>query len=128
MGLEVYWYDFVCFGIVGVSCCCALWVILRYEGSSSSSPVSSWKGVHPKWLFFTRSLSLLVLAAFLAWDIHDWDASIFIYYTEYILLYMFICIIRPFNPFIIIYPVLDHDYLRRWTFTLVMIYFAVRII
>lgn len=34
MALVVYWYDFVCFGIVGVSLCGALWVIWSKEGSS----------------------------------------------------------------------------------------------
>ena len=36
MALQVYWYDVVCFGIVVVSFCCALWVIWRKEGGSSS--------------------------------------------------------------------------------------------
>ncbi|XP_024932912.1 uncharacterized protein LOC107426214 isoform X2 [Ziziphus jujuba] len=33
MALEVCWYDFVCFGIVGISFFGALWVIWRNEGS-----------------------------------------------------------------------------------------------
>ncbi|KAF7153862.1 hypothetical protein RHSIM_Rhsim01G0293000 [Rhododendron simsii] len=33
MGLVVYWYDFVCFGIVGVSFVGALYVIWRMEGA-----------------------------------------------------------------------------------------------
>lgn len=33
--LEVYWYDFVCFGIVGISFIGALWVIWKNEGSCS---------------------------------------------------------------------------------------------
>lgn len=33
MGLVVYWYDFVCFGIVGVSFVGALYVIWRTEGA-----------------------------------------------------------------------------------------------
>ena len=117
MALQVYWYDFVCFGIVGISLCCALWVIWRKEGSSrrrveestayesllvarpdsdvfvsallpsghlGSSQLwsSCWKGVGPKWLLLTRSLSLIVLAGFLAWDIVDWGGTIFVYYTE----------------------------------------------
>ncbi|XP_030495265.2 uncharacterized protein LOC115711044 [Cannabis sativa] len=129
MGLQVYWYDFVCFGIVAASFCGALWVIWRREGSSSrlddstiydgllvaqpSSQVvfaagalprghvgssqlwtSCWKGVHPGWLLLTRSLSFLIMAAFLGWDVVEWDATIFVYYTE-------------------------------WTFTLVIIYFAI---
>lgn len=36
MALQVYWYDVVCFGIVVVSFCCALWVIWTKEGGSSS--------------------------------------------------------------------------------------------
>lgn len=34
MALEVYWYDFVCFGIVGLSLFGALWVIWSRECSS----------------------------------------------------------------------------------------------
>lgn len=33
MGLVVYWYDFVCFGIVGFAVLGALWVIWRREGA-----------------------------------------------------------------------------------------------
>ncbi|KAH7864678.1 hypothetical protein Vadar_032528 [Vaccinium darrowii] len=35
MGLVVYWYDFVCFGIVGVSFVGALYVIWRREGAGN---------------------------------------------------------------------------------------------
>lgn len=128
MALQVYWYDFVCFGIVAASLCGALWVIWRKEGSSSSLEdgntydsllvarpnsevvfvgalprghvsssqlwTSCWKGVHPGWLLFTRILSFLVMAGFLAWDVVEWDATIFVYYTE-------------------------------WTFALVIVYFAI---
>ncbi|KAM5558444.1 hypothetical protein ABKV19_020243 [Rosa sericea] len=126
MALVVYWYDFVCFGIVGLSLVWALWVIWMKEGAServedstgyesllvtrpdsevfvSALPkghvstsqlwTSCWKGLHPGWLLAIRFVSFLVLVGFLAWDVLDWDASIFIYYTE-------------------------------WTFTLVMLYFA----
>ncbi|EXB44440.1 hypothetical protein L484_013858 [Morus notabilis] len=134
MGLQLYWYDIVSFGIVVVSLCSALWVILKKEGGSSSRledgssttmyesllvarPVSEsfvsalqsghlrgsqlwrscWKEVHPKWLLLTRLLSFLVLAGFLAWDVVEWDATIFLYYTE-------------------------------WTFALVIVYFGLGII
>ncbi|KHG18237.1 Chaperone DnaK [Gossypium arboreum] len=43
---------------------------------------SCWKGVHPGWLVLTRFVSFAVLAGFLSWDIVEWDASIFVYYTE----------------------------------------------
>ena len=33
MALEVYWYDSVCFGIVGSAFFGALWVLWRKEGS-----------------------------------------------------------------------------------------------
>lgn len=121
MALQVYWYDFVCFGIVAASFCGALWVIWTKEGSSStlvedstqstmqyeslvvarpnsevvfvsalprglvsSSQLwtSCWKGLHPRWLLFTRALSFLVMTGFLAWDVVEWDATIFVYYTE----------------------------------------------
>lgn len=115
MGMEVHWYDFVCFGIVGVAFCGSLWVILKKEGSGkfeedrtryesllvarpdcegyvgatrlghvSSSQLwsSCWRGVHPVWLLFLRSFSFFVMIGFLVWDVLEWDASIFIYYTE----------------------------------------------
>ncbi|TYI69392.1 hypothetical protein E1A91_D08G152300v1 [Gossypium mustelinum] len=44
---------------------------------------SCWKGVHPGWLVLTRFVSFAALAGFLSWDIVDWDASIFVYYTEW---------------------------------------------
>lgn len=34
MAMEVYWYDFVCFGIVGIAFCGSLWLIWRKEGGS----------------------------------------------------------------------------------------------
>lgn len=117
----VYWYDLICFGIVGVSCFVALYVLRRREGSGKSikdnnsgssyeyeykslllvsphaddtpSPIghvtstqlwtSCWRGLHPIWLLGLRLASLAILCTFLAWDIQSYDASIFVYYTEY---------------------------------------------
>ncbi|CAN7008220.1 unnamed protein product [Brassica rapa subsp. trilocularis] len=120
MGLVVYWYDFICFGIVLAAIVASLWFLLRRErgcvdvedtthnsflqsrsGSESLGSArlrtSCWRGLHPGWLLFTRSISFLSMAALLAWDVLEWDASIFVYYTE-------------------------------WTFMLVMIYFAMGIV
>ncbi|XP_021768575.1 uncharacterized protein LOC110732895 [Chenopodium quinoa] len=44
---------------------------------------SCWSGLHPAYLVVFRLLSLSALAFFLAWDIHHWGPSIFIYYTEW---------------------------------------------
>lgn len=125
MALVVYWYDFICFGIVVAAYIGSLWILWRKEGASRCDDntiyesllaaqadgdgfvrathkahvgsnqlwSSCWKGVHPGCLLLTRFLSFVAMAVFLSWDILDWDASIFIYYTE-------------------------------WTFTLVMVYFA----
>ncbi|GLU16695.1 hypothetical protein SLE2022_331130 [Rubroshorea leprosula] len=125
MALIVRWYDFICFGIVAAAFVGSLWMLWRKEASSRcddntvyesllmarpdtdgfvrSTPLahvgssqlwtSCWKGVHPGWLLLTRFVSCVTMAGFLSWDILDWDASIFLYYTE-------------------------------WTFTLVMVYFA----
>ncbi|XP_044493338.1 uncharacterized protein LOC123216819 [Mangifera indica] len=125
MALVVYWYDFVCFGIVAAAFIGSWWVLWRkerasrcddntiYESLIASRPdsdgfvraipkahvgssqlwTSCWKGVHPGWLLLTRFVSLVAMAGFLSWDIADWGASIFVYYTE-------------------------------WTFTLVIIYFG----
>lgn len=43
---------------------------------------SCWKGMHPGWLLATRLVSFLAMAGFLSWDIADWNATVFIYYTE----------------------------------------------
>lgn len=125
MALEIAWYDFVCFGIVGVAFVGALWVLGMSEGASKrdfdttyeslllSRPddevvvnvlprghvitlqlwTSCWRRLHPFCLLCTRFLSCVIMLMFLLWDVLVYDASIFIYYTE-------------------------------WTFTLVTIYFA----
>ena len=36
MALEVYWYDFGCFGIVGIAFFGASWVLWRKEGSRTN--------------------------------------------------------------------------------------------
>lgn len=114
MALVVYWYDFVCFGIVAAAFVGSLWVLWRKElasrcrdntiyesllvarpdtdGFEQAMPknhvgssqlwTSCWKGVHPGWLLATRSISFLVMAGFLSWDIMEWNATIFVYYTE----------------------------------------------
>ncbi|RZB85099.1 uncharacterized protein LOC114370301 isoform X1 [Glycine soja] len=129
--LELEWYDFVCFGIVGLAFLGAIWVLWMHEGASQSklgtleenllvglqdstgvvvnvvlrdrvigqvrsTPqlwTSCWRGLHPLFLLITRFLSFVVMAVLLPLDVREYDASIFVYYTE-------------------------------WTFTLVMIYFA----
>ncbi|KAJ1397948.1 hypothetical protein SESBI_31429 [Sesbania bispinosa] len=123
MGLGVEWYDIACFGIVGVAFVGALWVLWMKEEASkrdlgilderllmalpdvnalprgighvSTSQLwtSCWRGVHPLWLLATRFFSFVIMAVLLSLDVLQYDASIFVYYTE-------------------------------WTFTLVMIYFA----
>ncbi|EEF47198.1 uncharacterized protein LOC8265907 [Ricinus communis] len=125
MALVIYWYDYICFGIVAVSFICSLWVLWRKELASEKDSTtiyesllvarpdtdgfvdamprnhvgssqlwtSCWKGLHPGWLLATRFISFLVMGGFLLWDISDWGATIFMYYTE-------------------------------WTFVLVMVYFA----
>ncbi|KAG6748354.1 hypothetical protein POTOM_048273 [Populus tomentosa] len=128
MALVIYWYDFVCFGIVAAALLVSLLMLWRRELASTcednilcqsllvarsdtddrtvlaiATPrnhvgsaqlwTSCWKGVHPGWLLATRFISFLVMAGFLLTDFLTWDATIFVYYTE-------------------------------WTFTLALIYFA----
>ncbi|EFH58366.1 hypothetical protein ARALYDRAFT_322360 [Arabidopsis lyrata subsp. lyrata] len=105
MVLIVYWYDFICFATVAAAIVASLWFLLRRErgclgiddtGHVSLLPLyrskslgsaqlwtSCWTRLHPGWLLFTRSTSFLSMAALLAWDILKWDASIFVYYTEW---------------------------------------------
>ncbi|XP_057963592.1 uncharacterized protein LOC131154833 [Malania oleifera] len=135
MALLIYWYDFICFGIVAAALGGALWVIWLNEGGgrrcgdgtqyeslliaetggggsggcengyvgaatktghvdSSRLWMPCWRGMHPGWLLLLRAAAAGVMAGFLAWDVHDWDAYIFVYYTE-------------------------------WTFSLVMVYFVI---
>ncbi|KAJ7973119.1 putative Transmembrane protein [Quillaja saponaria] len=58
-------------------------VLPRGHVSTSQLWTVCWRGVHPLWLFGTRLLSFVILAGFLSWDVVDWNASIFIYYTEW---------------------------------------------
>ncbi|KAL9360256.1 hypothetical protein Peur_048379 [Populus x canadensis] len=55
----------------------------RNHVGSTQLWTSCWKGVHPGWLLATRFISFLVMAGLLWMDIVDWDATIFIYYTEW---------------------------------------------
>ncbi|KAK4774267.1 hypothetical protein SAY86_009202 [Trapa natans] len=115
--MELYWYDFFCVGLVAAASIGSLCVLWREEGRDRAGDddddrklrksllavggqvdhswlwASCWRGVHPGWLLAIRVGSFAVLGGFLAWDIVEWDPTIFVYYTE-------------------------------WTFTLVMIYFA----
>ncbi|XP_047316652.1 uncharacterized protein LOC124920251 [Impatiens glandulifera] len=126
--LIIHWYDFVCFGIVGVSFIGALYVIWNREGvgriedqtsyesllpvngpdgyisaaglmprghiSSNQLWGSCWRGLHPAGLLLIRFASFLIMSGILTCDILTYDASVFIYYTE-------------------------------WTFALVIVYFAI---
>ncbi|XP_021905850.1 uncharacterized protein LOC110820627 isoform X1 [Carica papaya] len=100
MAMVVYWYDFICFGIVMGAFIGSLWVVWRNELAMNQTLhvsqlwSSCWKGLHPGWLLLIRLLSFTLMLLFLYWDILKWDKTIFVYYTE-------------------------------WTFTLVIVYFAV---
>jgi len=50
--------------------------------STSQLWTSCWRGVHPLVLLATRLFSFVSLAVLLYLDIHEYDASIFYYYTE----------------------------------------------
>ncbi|CAN6988495.1 unnamed protein product [Brassica oleracea var. botrytis] len=148
MGLVVYWYDFICFGIVLAAIVASLWFLLRRErgcvdvedtthnsflqsrsGSESLGSArlrtSCWRGLHPGWLLFTRSISFLSMAALLAWDVLEWDASIFVYYTECVLFFIDLTSILFLTC--VVLTCVDW-FCNRWTFMLVMIYFAMGIV
>ncbi|XP_010270922.1 PREDICTED: uncharacterized protein LOC104607104 [Nelumbo nucifera] len=131
MALVIYWYDFICFAIVAGAILGSLWVLRRREGSGTCEDhsayesllvaqsdtegfagvtrlraghlsstqlwTSCWRGLHPVWLLVSRTVSAVVMIGLLLWDVRRYDASIFVYYTE-------------------------------WTFTLVILYFALGII
>ncbi|KOM35358.1 hypothetical protein LR48_Vigan02g150800 [Vigna angularis] len=106
MASELAWYDLVCYGIVGVTSVGSLSVLWMHEGASkrelrpldetllvggvsSSTKLwsSCWPGMHPFWLLLMRFLSFLTLAVFQTLDVRDYDVTIFVYYTEYTLLF-----------------------------------------
>lgn len=107
MVMELYWYDFFCVGLVAVASVGSFCVIWRKEGGARADDsklyegllvgsaaklvghvdsswlwASCWRGLHPGWLLVIRVSSFAVLGGFLAWDIVEWDATIFVYYTE----------------------------------------------
>ncbi|RYQ89470.1 hypothetical protein Ahy_B09g096095 isoform B [Arachis hypogaea] len=73
--------------MVGVTIISSIWVLWMKEASSGMSQLwtSCWKGVHPLCLLFTRFSSLLIMAVLVSMDVLDYDASIFFYYTEYVI-------------------------------------------
>jgi len=101
MTLELEWYDLVCFGIVGVTLVGSLRVVWMHEGSFEENGMviggvsstklwsSCWPGMHPLWLLLLRFLSFLTLALMLTLDVREYDVSIFVYYTEYVLFFSF---------------------------------------
>ncbi|PIA37982.1 hypothetical protein AQUCO_02900083v1 [Aquilegia coerulea] len=111
MALLIFWYDFICFAIVAISIFISIWIIWQNEGNprhteksiyeslsevdhlddgsvtgvikSTQLWTSCWCGVHPMWLMVYRLVSAIVMAGILAWDIREYDTSIFLYYTEW---------------------------------------------
>ncbi|XP_057722836.1 uncharacterized protein LOC130936714 [Arachis stenosperma] len=51
--------------------------------STSQLWTSCWVGLNPFWLLLTRFLSFVIMVLFLAWDVVTYDATIFVYYTEW---------------------------------------------
>lgn len=64
--------------------------ICRAIGHLSSNQLwtSCWRAVHPLCLLATRFLSFVIMAVLLALDVLEYDPSIFLYYTEYVLSYL----------------------------------------
>ncbi|CAJ1969621.1 unnamed protein product [Sphenostylis stenocarpa] len=57
--------------------------------SSTQLWSSCWPGMHPLWLLLSRFLSFVTLAVLLPLDVREYDFSIFIYYTEYVVFFPF---------------------------------------
>ncbi|KAK9202032.1 hypothetical protein WN944_017241 [Citrus x changshan-huyou] len=74
MALVVYWYDFICFGIVVAAYIGSLWILWRKESASRCDDNTIYESL--------LAAQADAMAVFLSWDILDWDASIFIYYTD----------------------------------------------
>ncbi|RXH68363.1 hypothetical protein DVH24_030696 [Malus domestica] len=126
MALQVYWYDFVCFAIVGVSFVAALWVIWRKEGASKrfedSTMYDSLLVTRPESHVFVSALPKGHVSTSQLWTscwkgIHPgWlFASRFV---SFLALAGFLAWdLVKWSPSIF-------TYYTEWTFTLVMIYFA----
>ncbi|CAH2057680.1 unnamed protein product [Thlaspi arvense] len=122
MALIVYWYDFICFGIVLAAIAASLWFILRRERgcidvedtahnslllsrseSESLGPArlwtSCWRRLHPGWLLLTRSISFLSMAALLAWDVLKWTFMlVMIYFAMGIMASLYGCLEHSKKP------------------------------
>ncbi|KAF9688205.1 hypothetical protein SADUNF_Sadunf02G0172900 [Salix dunnii] len=88
---------------------------------SSQLWTSCWKAVHPGWLLATRFISFLVMAGLLWRDIVEWDATIFIYYTEFFAL---LCLSPMLYRIVSLDGAFAFYFYTQWTFMLIMIYFA----
>ncbi|XP_039061441.1 uncharacterized protein LOC120205664 [Hibiscus syriacus] len=83
---------------------------------------SCWIRVHPVWLVVTRFVSFAIMAGFLSWDIVEWDASIFVYYTEWtstlVMVYFAVCktkLTTHFPPTIFLSTIKIHGFsLSSW--------------
>ncbi|KAJ1425617.1 hypothetical protein SESBI_10970 [Sesbania bispinosa] len=62
----------------------AVSVLPRGIGHVSTSQLwtSCWRGVHPLLLLATRFFSFVIMAVLLSLDVLQYDASIFVYYTD----------------------------------------------
>ncbi|CAO2818204.1 unnamed protein product [Amaranthus hypochondriacus] len=95
--IVVKWYSIVSVCIVLLSVIGSVYVLWKKECNDDDDDdddddvdvdfqelwTSCWRGLHPGFLLLLRLLSFFVLTFFLSWDLHQWGASIFIYYTEW---------------------------------------------
>ncbi|XP_078158455.1 protein rolling protein isoform X2 [Carex rostrata] len=95
MNLE--WYDTTCFAIVAAAIVASLWLLLQSHHDDEFVAVdkdclwrSAWRGVHPAVLLVLRVVAAAVLTGALLWDLRKYDASIFLYYTEWTFLLVII--------------------------------------
>ncbi|XP_068664193.1 uncharacterized protein [Aristolochia californica] len=113
MAMIIHWYDLVCFAIVAVAILGSSWVVRGREGPGRRRTgtkneslllalldgetaveeagrvacrqlwMSCWRWMDPLWLLGLRGVAAVVMAVLLACDIGRYDATIFVYYTEW---------------------------------------------
>ncbi|KAL5561071.1 hypothetical protein UlMin_030818 [Ulmus minor] len=125
MALEVYWYDFVCFGIVAFSFLGALWVIWRREGSSRVEDSTAYES-----LLLARPDSQVFVNALPRGHVSTsqlWTSCWKVVHPKWLLATRFISFLAMAG--FLAWDVVEWGgtifvYYTEWTFALVMVYFA----
>ncbi|KAK8509760.1 hypothetical protein V6N12_001836 [Hibiscus sabdariffa] len=125
MALVVYWYDFICFGIVAAAFIGSLWVLWMKEAASRSDEESTYESLlaaRPDADGFVRATPRAHVGSNQLWT------------SCWIRVHPVWLVVTRFVSFVVMAGLLSWDiarwgassfvYYTEWTFTLVMVYFA----